>query len=92
MLEAAVSAAQQLFTPGPLLAMLLVLPVALLAGLMPGGGLPVMVVVLGFAAYIDPWIATTAVLFYAAANDITEPLPAILMGILGSRAAHTLGA
>lgn len=88
MLEASISAAQQLFTLGPLLAMLIVLPIALFAGLMPGGGLPVMVVVLGFAAYIDPWIATTTVLFYAAANDITEPLPAILMGIPGSRAAQ----
>ncbi|MFQ5851776.1 MAG: tripartite tricarboxylate transporter permease [Candidatus Binatia bacterium] len=88
MLEAAVSAAQHLFSPGPLLAMLVVLPIALLSGLMPGGGLPVLVVVLSIAVYLDPWVAITAVVFYLAANDITEPIPAILLGVPGARSAQ----
>ena len=88
MIEAAVGAAQQLFSPGPLLAMLLVLPIALLSGLMPGGGLPVLVVVLTLAAHLDPWVAITAVVFYMAANDITEPIPAILLGVPGARSAQ----
>ncbi len=88
MLEAAVSAAEQLFAPGPLLAMLLVLPVALLSGLMPGGGLPVLIVVLSLAVHLDPWVAITAVVFYLAANDITEPIPAILLGVPGARSAQ----
>ena len=88
MLEAAISAAQQLFAPGPILGMLAVLPIALMSGLMPGGGLPVTVVVLGLVGYLDPWIAITIVVFQTAANDATEPLPSIIMGIPGSRASQ----
>lgn len=88
MLEAAISAAQQLFTLGPILGMLAVLPIALISGLMPGGGLPVTAVVLGLVGFLDPWIAITIVVFQSAANDATEPLPSILMGIPSSRASQ----
>lgn len=88
MLEASVDAFFHLFSPGPLLAMLLVLPVALFSGLMPGGGLPVSVVVLSLAVHLDPWIAITIVVFHMAASDITEPIPAILFGVPGARSAQ----
>ena len=88
MLEAAISAAQQLFSLGPLLAMLVMMPISLISGLMPGGNLPIAVIVLGFAGYLDPWITVTAVVFFIAASDITEPVPSILMGIPGSRSAQ----
>jgi TctA family transporter len=88
MLEAALSAAQQLFSTGPLLGMLFMLPIALISGLMPGGGLPVTVVILGFVGILDPWVAVTMVAFHMAASDITEPVPAIMMGIPGSRSAQ----
>jgi TctA family transporter len=88
LLEAAVSAAQQLFAPGPILGMLAVLPIALISGLMPGGGLPITAVVLGFVGFLDPWVAITIVVFQAAANDASEPLPSILMGIPSSRASQ----
>jgi TctA family transporter len=88
MLDAMVSAAEHLFTPGPLLAMAIVLPLSLLSGLMPAGGLPISAVVLSFATVLDPWVAITAVVFNMAAGDITEPIPAILMGIPGSRSAQ----
>ena len=88
MLEAAASAAQHLFSPGPLLGMLLVLPIALFSGLMPGGGLPVSVVVLSLAVHLDPWVAISVVVFHMAANDITEPIPAILLGVPGSRSSQ----
>lgn len=88
MLEAAVDAAQRLFSPGPLLVMLIMLPISLISGMMPGGNLPVAVIVLGFAGYFDPWITVTAVVFFLAASDITEPVPSILMGIPGSRSAQ----
>ena len=88
MLEASVSALFQLFSPGPLLAMLLVLPVALFSGLMPGGGLPVSVIVLSLAVHLDPWVAITIVVFHMAASDITEPIPAILFGVPGARSAQ----
>lgn len=54
MLEAAIAAAAHLFTPGPMLGMLAVLPIALISGLMPGGGLPITAVVLGFVGFLDP--------------------------------------
>ena len=88
MLEASVDAFFHLFSPGPLLAMLLVLPVALFSGLMPGGGLPVSVVVLSLAVHLDPWVAITIVVFHMAASDITEPIPAILFGVPGARSAQ----
>lgn len=88
MLEAAIDAAQRLFSPGPLLVMLIMLPISLISGMMPGGNLPIAVIVLGFAGYLDPWITVTALVFFLAASDITEPVPAILMGIPGARSAQ----
>ena len=88
MLEAAADAAQRLFSPGPLLVMLIMLPISLISGMMPGGNLPIAVIVLGFAGYFDPWITVTAVVFFLAASDITEPVPSILMGIPGARSAQ----
>ena len=88
MLEAAIEAAQRLFSPGPLLVMLIMLPISLISGMMPGGNLPIAVIVLGFAGYLDPWITVTAVVFFLAASDITEPVPSILMGIPGARSAQ----
>jgi TctA family transporter len=88
MLDAAYSAAVHLFSWGPILGMLCVLPVALLSGIMPGGGLPVSAVVLGFVGFLDPWVAITIVVFHMAASDTTDPIPAIILGIPGSRATQ----
>ncbi len=88
MLEAMVDASGRLFSTGPLLAMLIMLPISLISGMMPGGNLPIAVIVLGFAGYLDPWITVTAVVFFLAASDITEPVPSILMGIPGARSAQ----
>ncbi len=88
MIEASIDAFHQLFSPGPLLVMLIMLPISLVSGLMPGGNLPVAVVLLGFAGYVDPWITVTAVVFFLEARDITEPVPSILMGIPGARSAQ----
>jgi TctA family transporter len=86
--EALVEAAGLLFAWGPILGFLVVLPVALLSGLIPGGGLPTAVVILGFAWTLDPLVAATMVVFSMAASDITEPVPSILLGIPGSRTAQ----
>ena len=88
MLEAAISAAQHLFSPGPLIAFVIMIPIALVAGLMPGGGLPFLIIVLSFATRLDPFIALPVVIGYMAANDLTEPIPSILLGIPGSRASQ----
>jgi TctA family transporter len=86
--EASIEAAQQLFTVGPLFTMLVMLPISLLCGAMPGSSLPVAVAILSLAGHLGPWITVTAIVFFLAAHHITEPLSAILLGIPGHRAAQ----
>ena len=86
--EAAADGASQLFRPGPLIAIAVMIPIALVSGLMPGGGLPFLIVVLSFATEIDPFISLPLVIGYMAANDLTEPIPSILLGIPGARSSQ----
>ena len=72
----------------PIIAFVLMIPVAIVSGLMPGGGLPFLVVVLAFATELDPFIALPVVIGYMAANDLTEPIPSILLGIPGARSSQ----
>ena len=85
---AALDGAQRLFTPGPMIAFAIMIPIALASGLMPGGGLPFLIVVLSFATELDPFIALPVVIGYMAANDLTEPIPSILLGIPGARSSQ----
>ena len=86
--EAAIRGADQLFDPGPMLAFAIMIPIALVSGLMPGGGLPFLIVVLSFATELDPFVALPMVIGYMAANDLTEPIPSILLGIPGARSSQ----
>ena len=70
--EAALDGADRLFRPGPMIAFIIMIPIALVSGLMPGGGLPFLVVVLSFATELDPFIALPVVIGYMAANDLTD--------------------
>ena len=45
-------------------------------------------VVLSFATELDPFIALPVVIGYMAANDLTEPIPSILLGIPGARSSQ----
>ena len=56
MLEAMGSAAQQLFQPGPLIAFLIITPIALFNGVMIAGGIPVFALAVA-AAFIIQWLA-----------------------------------
>lgn len=85
---AAWDGAQQLFSPGPMIAFAIMIPIALVSGMMPGGGLPFLIVVLSFATELDPFIALPVVIGYMAANDLTEPIPSILLGIPGARSSQ----
>ena len=85
---AALDGANQLFRPGPMIAFVIMIPIALASGLMPGGGLPFLIVVLSFATELDPFIALPVVIGYMAANDLTEPIPSILLGIPGARSSQ----
>jgi len=86
--EAAADGARRLLSPGPMIAILLMIPIALASGLMPGGGLPFIIVVLSFATELDPFISLPLVTAYMAANDLTEPIPSILLGIPGARSSQ----
>ena len=88
MWEASISAAEQLFSPGPMIAFAIITPIALFNGVMIAGGVPVFVLLLSFAAYLDPFIALPAAIFYSAANDATEPIPSVLIGVPGSRGSQ----
>ena len=72
----------------PMIAFVLMIPIAIASGLMPGGGLPFLVVVLAFATELDAFIALPVVIGYMAANDLTEPIPSILLGIPGARSSQ----
>lgn len=85
---AALDGAQRLFSPAPMIAFVIMIPIALASGLMPGGGLPFLIVVLSFATELDPFIALPIVIGYMAANDLTEPIPSILLGIPGARSSQ----
>ena len=88
---AAADGANRLFgawPPWPLIAFVLMVPIAIASGLMPGGGLPFLVVVLAFATELPAFVALPVVIGYMAANDLTEPIPSILLGIPGARSSQ----
>ena len=89
MLEAMIAGGEQLFSrPGIWLGFLIVLPLAVISGLKPGGGVPVFVILLGLTSHLDPWVVVCTAIFYKAASDLMEPIPSILLGIPGGRSAQ----
>jgi putative tricarboxylic transport membrane protein len=88
MLDVTVSSILQLLTISGLVAFLLMVPIALISGAMPGGGLPVTVVVLSIAIHLEPMVAIILMLTFIAASDVAEPVPSILLGVPGSRSAQ----
>jgi TctA family transporter len=89
MLEAMIAGGEQLFSrSGIWLGFLIVLPIAVISGLKPGGGVPVFVILLGLTSHLDPWIVVCVAIFYKAASDLMEPVPSILLGIPGGRSAQ----
>ncbi len=88
---AAADGANRLFgawPPWPLIALVLMIPIAIASGLMPGGGLPFLVVLLSFATELPAFVALPVAIGYMAANDLTEPIPSILLGIPGARSSQ----
>jgi TctA family transporter len=80
---------EQLFSrPGIWLGFLIVLPIAVISGLKPGGGVPVFVILLGLTSHLDPWVVVCTAIFYKSASDLMEPVPSILLGIPGGRSAQ----
>ena len=57
MLDAYATAITGLFQPLPMLALFGGVILGLISGALPGGGLPTLIVLLGFAYYMDPYVA-----------------------------------
>src|SRR5215212_10450954 len=61
----------------------------LISGALPAGAnLPVLVVMMGFAFHLDPFVAVAVVIGNLAVSGTTDPIPCILMGIPGSSIAQ----
>jgi TctA family transporter len=84
MTEAALSALTNLFLPLPLIALLAGVLVGILSGAMPGGSLPGLVILMGFAYHMDPYIALPMAIGMIAVTSTSDTLPAVLLGVPGS--------
>jgi TctA family transporter len=82
MLDAYAQAASLLFQPLPMLALLLGVVVAMIGGAIPGGSLPTLIILLGFAYHIDPVIGI-AIVVGGAVTNTADSVPAILLGVPG---------
>jgi TctA family transporter len=80
--DAYVHAASLLFQPWPMLALLLGVVVAMVGGAIPGGSLPTLIILLGFAYHIDPVIGI-AIVVGGAVTNTADSVPAILLGVPG---------
>jgi TctA family transporter len=80
--EAYSIAASSLFQPLPLIALTGGVIVALIGGAMPGGSLPTLIVLIGFAYYLDPVIGI-AIAVGGAVTNTADTIPAVLLGVPG---------
>ncbi len=85
---AAGMAVHELFSLWPIVAFIGIVPIALMSGMMPGTGLPITVVVLGFATKLNPIVAIVLVLGSIGISEEAEAIPAILLGVPGNRASQ----
>ena len=89
MLDAYVDAASKLFTLWPLLALSLGVAIGLINGALPAGGsIPLLIILMGFAYGMDPYVAIPLVIGAMAVNGTTDPIPCILLGIPGAASAQ----
>ncbi|MCY4583046.1 MAG: tripartite tricarboxylate transporter permease [Chloroflexi bacterium] len=68
----------------PILALVVGVVVGVLNGAMPGGAVPSLIVLLGFAYGLDPYIALPLAIGMVATVPTGDTLPAVLLGMPGS--------
>ena len=89
MFEAGLDAALRFGQPMVLVGLIFGVACGLISGALPAGAnLPVLVVMMGFAFQLDPFVAVAVVIGNLAVNGTTDPIPCILMGIPGSSVAQ----
>lgn len=84
MLEAAGEALGHLASWQVILALMVGVTVGVLNGAMPGGAVPSLVVLLGFAYGVDPYIALPLAIGMVSTVPTGDTLPAVLLGMPGS--------
>ena len=84
LLDAYATAITGLFQPLPMLALFGGVVLGLISGALPGGGLPTLIILLGFAYYLDPYVAIPIAIGGAAVNNTSDTIPAVLLGMPGS--------
>ena len=84
MLESAIAALGHLASPLTFLALTGGVLIGMVSGAMPGGGVPGLVILLGFAYHMDPWIAIPLAIGMWSTVPTTDTIPAVLLGIPGS--------
>jgi putative tricarboxylic transport membrane protein len=89
MFEPGLDALSHLATPAIFGALVLGVALGLITGALPAGAnLPVLIVLMGFAFHLDPFIGVAIVIGHLAVAGTTDPIPCILMGIPGSASAQ----
>ena len=84
MVEASFEAIQHLISPWGMVALISGTMIGMVSGAMPGGTLPTLVVLLGFAYTMDPATALPLATGMIATVNTGDTLPAVLLGIPGS--------
>lgn len=84
LLDAYATAITGLFQPLPMLALFGGVILGLISGALPGGGLPTLIILLGFAYYLDPYVAIPIAIGGAAVNNTSDTIPAVMLGMPGS--------
>ena len=84
MFEAGGEAIGNLAAWRPILALVVGVVVGVLNGAMPGGAVPSLIVLLGFAYGLDPYIALPLAIGMVATVPTGDTLPAVLLGMPGS--------
>ncbi|MDE2837823.1 MAG: tripartite tricarboxylate transporter permease [Chloroflexota bacterium] len=84
MFEASGEAFSSLANWRPILALIVGVVVGVLNGAMPGGAVPSLIVLLGFAYGLDPYIALPLAVGMVATVPTGDTLPAVLLGMPGS--------
>jgi TctA family transporter len=84
MFEAAGTALTQMFTIQAMAALIAGVIIGVLSGALPGGAVPTLVVLLGFAYGMDPFVALPLAIGMVSTVPTGDTLPAVLLGMPGS--------
>ncbi len=68
--------------------LLLGVMLGLISGAIPGGGLPTLIILIGFGVYLDPFVALAIAIGSFAVVSTSDTMPSVMLGIPGSASAQ----